>query len=566
MTRLLLTNCRIVDTRAGQVFDGSVEIAGGLIQSVSSGRVIAPEALDLGGRFVTPGFIDGHVHIESSLLIPAEFAAAVAPHGTTAIVADPHEIANVAGNLGIEWLLTNSESLPVTFFFTASSCVPATDLETAGATLTATDIAELLEHPRIVGLGEMMNFPGVVAGSPEVLEKLMVARRVGKAIDGHAPGLSGDALRAYVAAGPDSDHECTRLDEAREKLTLDMDLMIREGSAAENLADLLPAVTDETWSHCMFVSDDKHPEDLSEQGHLDDSLRKAVALGLDPLRAVQLVTLTPALRFGLAGFGVLEPGARADLVVLDDLCEFHVDRVLKAGQWVVQNGRPVVESRLWPKNSSVIELLHTVHLPDLTESSFRIRAAGTRARVIGLTTNQLLTQCLEMDVAGLQGQVVTDVKRDILKLAVLERHGKTGMLAMGLVHGFGLREGALGSSVAHDSHNLVIVGADDTDMLAAARRLGELGGGLVAVRGGRVLAELPLPVAGLLSLETLETVCAQHRQVQAAAHELGAAVPNPFTALSFLSLPVIPDLKLTDKGLIWFNKTVGRLEQVSLFL
>ena len=511
--------------------------------------------VEMPGRYVLPGFIDGHTHLESSMLTPRELARTLVPLGTTTIVADPHEIVNVWGTRGLDYLLAASQELPLDIFFMLPSCVPASPLGTSGGSLEAADLSFYCPHPRVLGLAEVMNFPGVVAGEAHLLEKIALYPR--GPVDGHAPLLSGKALNAYRLAGIGSDHECTELAEAQEKLRLGFALMIREGSLAKNLTDLLPAVNTSTLGRSLLVTDDCHPEDLMQRGHLDHLLRQAVSLGLDPLSAITMVTLNPAGYFGLKDRGALAPGLAADLVVLQDLKEFRVEKVWKRGRLVAEDGRllPEVELADTPVPFTALQV------GPLNAEVFSPPVTDDLVKVIGLIPGQLLTNKLVLPTPVRNGRLGTDVERDLLKLVVVERHHRSGRVGLGLVQGFNLKKGALASTVAHDSHNLVILGVNETDMLAAARHLMELGGGLAVVAEGRVLADLPLPVAGLLSPAPLEEVAQAHGRLREAYRSLGGTLAAPFMALSFLSLEVIPALKLTDLGLV----DVTRFEVVSLF-
>jgi len=489
------------------------------------------------------------------MLTPREFARALVPLGTTAVVADPHEIANVWGTKGLDYLLAASQGLPLDIFSMLPSCVPASPLGTSGARLEAADLLSYRNHPRVLGLAEVMNFPGTVAGETSVLEKIALYPQ--RPIDGHAPLLSGKALIAYRLGGIGSDHECTALAEAQEKLRLGFALMIREGSLAKNLADLLPAVTPVTLRRSLLVTDDSHPEDLMQRGHLDRVLWQAVSLGLDPLSAVTMVTLNPADYFGLKDRGAIAPGLTADLVVLEDLQEFRAEKVWKAGRLVAENGclLPEVEVPDYPVPFSPLQV------GALEPEVFSPPVSAEVAKVIGLIPGQLLTDKLVLPAPVREGRLGTDVERDLLKLAVVERHHRSGRVGLGLVQGFGLKKGALASTVAHDSHNLVILGVNGADMLAAARHLVELGGGLAVVAEGQVIADLPLPVAGLLSPSPLEEMARSHGRLREAYKSLGGTLADPFMTLSFLSLEVIPALKLTDLGLV----DVNRFQVVSLF-
>ena len=551
---LLLKDARVVNVFSGDIHHTSVAIS--RTRVVGLGEYRAKRVLDLEGRYVAPGLIDSHVHIESSMVSVAEYARTVVPHGTTTVIMDPHEIANVLGLDGIRYMLESSKGKPLSVYLMVPSCVPATHLETTGATLTADDIAPLLRDKWVVGLGEMMNFPGVLFRDPHVLAKLEAAE--GKRIDGHAPGLSGRDLAAYVAAGISSDHECTTVSEALEKLRLGMYIMIREGTAARNLRDLLPLVTSKNARRCMFATDDRHPGDLIEEGHIDHLIRTAISLGLDPVTAIQMATLNPAEYFGLNDKGAIAPGRRADLIVLDNLEDFHVEMVFRGGELVAEEGSMVSEG---PEPLSVT-LRSSMNVAPLRVEDFRIRAEARRARIIGIVPHQLTTEQVIEKPTIRNGVVVADTERDILKMAVIERHLASGSIGLGLVRGLGLKWGAIASSVAHDSHNIIVVGAADEDMLAAAEEIVRMRGGLVAVGRGKTLASLPLPIAGLMSEHsTVEVDRAMKRLLEATA-EMGSTLEDPFMTLSFLALPVVPTLKLTDKGLV----NVMQFKLVPLFV
>lgn len=542
---LVLTGGLVANVYTGEWLRQNVAILDGII--VGLGDYPGPR-LEVGGAFILPGFIDGHLHLESSMLAPRELSRALLPLGTTTIVVDPHEIANVLGTSGLDYLLAASRELPLDVFFLLPSCVPASPLETSGACLEAADLAPYLNHPRVVGLAEVMNFPGVIAGNRKLLQKLALFPQ--GPIDGHAPLLSGKSLNAYRLTGVGSDHECTDPVEAREKLRLGFYLMVREGSLAKNLTDLLPAVPAAALRRTLLVTDDCHPEDLLAKGHLTHLLRLAEAAGLDPIQAVTLVTLNPAEYFRLRDRGAVAPGLTADLVVVSDIPEFKIDKVIKQGKLVVDQGRllPEVAFPAAPAPPS------SFHLKPLTLEAFSPPCMASVVKVIGLLPHQLLTEKRLAPPPARNGRLVADSKQDLLKLAVIERHRGTGNLGLALVQGFGLKQGALASSVAHDSHNLVVVGASETDMLIAVEHVANLQGGLAVVAGGEVLADLPLPIAGLLSPAPLEEVAASYHRLKVAAHSLGSALDDPFMALSFLALPVIPELKLTDAGLVDVNK------------
>lgn len=549
---LLLKNAQLVNVFAGEIQPADIALADGRV--LGWGPYEARHTVDLEGRFVCPGLIDAHVHLESAMVRPAEFARAVVPHGTTAVICDPHEIANVLGLEGVRYVLEASEGLPLQVYVMAPSCVPSTHMETSGAELTAADIQELWRYERVIGLAEMMNFPGVLFRVPAVLEKIQIAGQ--RPIDGHAPGLSGLDLNAYVAAGVRSDHECTVLEEAREKLNRGMHVMIREGSTARNLRALLPLVTPANARFCHFCTDDRHPDTLLREGHIDDVVRKAIAQGLDPVTAIQMATINTAHYFGLQRRGAVAPGYRADLLVLDGLEEMQVAQVYASGELVAEGGDFLPADGRLPQ----VPIQPSMNL-DPAAVDFTIAAGLGEARVIGVIPEQIVTEDLRLAPTTRDGYVVSDPARDLLKIAVVERHRGTGNVGLGLVQGMGLQRGAIASSVAHDSHNLVIVGATDADMRAATAAVADMGGGQVAVAEGEVIASCPLPIAGLMSDRPLEEVRDQVEGLTEAAHALGCGLPDPLMALSFLALPVIPSLKLTDRGLV----DVDQFDFVPLF-
>ncbi len=543
-----------VVVRGGHVFssftrewlDADVAIVDGVVAGV--GRYNGVETVDATGRFVVPGFIDAHMHLESVKLMVDEFARLVLPLGTTAVVADPHEIANVLGVDGVHWLLDASSDLQLDVFFMAPSCVPASPFESPRRALTAGDLEALMRRRRVLGLAEMMNFPGVVGGLPSELEKL--ALRGAEHVDGHAPGLLGKELQAYAAAGIASDHEALTVEEGRQRLRAGMWLLIREASMARNLHALLPLVEEYGPSRLAFCTDDRDPDDIADNGHVNGMVREAVAAGVAPEDALVMASLHPAQWHGLRSHGAIAPGYQADLLILPDLESFAPDIVLKRGRPLEQTPRAEVPE--WVR--------HTVRLEPVRATDFAIPWDGGRARAIGLVPDQVVTESLVVDPMVAGGRLVASAHRDLAKIAVVERHLATGRIGLGLVSGSGLRRGALASTVAHDAHNLVVVGMSDEDMAFAVSHLAGLGGGIVAVEDGRVLAECPLSVAGLLSEAPLETVIAQSRACNEAAAELGWSGATPFLTLSFLGLSVIPSLKITDRGLV----DVDRFELVPL--
>jgi adenine deaminase len=526
----------------------------------------ARTTIDLQGAYVAPGFIDAHMHVESTMLLPSEFVRVAAPHGTTAVVFDPHEIANVVGVQGIRFLMEESQGLPMNIMFAASSCVPASPLETAGATVGVEDLRTLLQLERVVALAEMMNFPGVVNAVPEVLEKVRLGLEH-QIVDGHCPGLSGRGLQAYVAAGISSDHECTAAREAEEKLRLGMRVYLREGSAARNLEALLPIVSESNAHRFCFCTDDRHPGDLIDEGHVDHVVRKAIRLGLDPVTAIAIGSLHTAEHYRLSDLGAVAPGYHADLIVFEDLGDMRPSSVYFHGRLVARDGKLVAEVESRPVDTG--SLRGTVHLhPDLSATSLAIPAGvggtgeggGRFIRVIGMDPHQLVTKDLRLAPTIVDGRYVSDVDRDILKLAVIERHHGTGNVGLGFVQGFGLRCGAIASTVGHDSHNITVVGVTDRDMIAAARALADADGGQCVVGDGQVLAVLPLPIGGLLSDQPAGTLVRQQRSLLAASRSIGCELDDPFMPLSFLPLTVIPSLKLSDRGLV----DVDRFEIVPL--
>jgi len=543
---LLLKNARIVNTFIGEIEQADVAIYGDRIAGVGDyGK--AKEIIDLQGRFLAPGLINGHTHIESSMLHPARYAEAVVPKGTLAVVTDLHEIANVCGSEGIKFVTDLARKLPLDMLFMAPSCVPATHLETSGAQISSKEVKKILAHPKIIGLGEMMNFPGVVSGDEEVLQKIGASK--GKVIDGHAPGLAGKELNAYLSAGILSDHESTTLEEGKEKLRRGMYLMIREGSSEKNLDALLPLVTDNTYKRCFFVVDDLSCSDLLREGDIDAVVRKAISRGLEPVRAIQMATINTAEYFRLHDRGGIGPGYIANLITITDLAKLEIDMVLYQGKLVARQGKP-----LFPSPPVTLELRDTVRIKPPMAKSLKIAAADETYPVIEIVPGQIVTKKAIEKMKVVDGVMMPDVERDILKLVVVERHKASGNIGLGLVKGFGLKKGALASSVAHDSHNIIAVGANDFDILKAIEEINRLQGGLVVSANLEILASLPLPIAGLLSPEPLEVVVSQHEKVEKAAASLGNLPPAPFAILSFLALPVIPELRLTDLGLVDVNK------------
>ncbi len=553
--KTLLKNGKVIN-----VFTDSLESTNVLLEDdriIGVGAYCDEDAdavVDLDGRYLCPGFIDGHIHIESTMLTPAELARACVPHGTTSIVADPHEIANVCGTLGIEYVLEASEGIPMNVYMMLPSCVPATPLDEAGAVLEAEDLKPFYQHPRVLGLGEMMNYTGVIHKDPQVLEKIKDARSEGHLVNGHAPLLTGKMLDQYIGAGITDDHECTDIKEAMERIRKGQRVMIRQGTAARNLEALLP-LFEEPWSRrCLLVTDDRHPADILEEGHIDHIIRMAVSAGKSVFTGIRMATIQAAEYFGLKGVGAVAPGYTADLLVLEDLDRVKVRDVYRAGKKVVSLGQIIsfADPQVRPDVQKAVR--NSFYVEELTAEEFHISPEEGPCRVIRLIENQLLTDewITEIDFRRNNG---VDIDRDILKLAVIERHLHTGHKGIGFINGVGLQKGAIASSVSHDSHNLIVIGTNGQDMAVAANRIREIGGGNVVVSEGRILAEMSLPVAGLMSEQSARELAKQNLAVRKAVHELGAREEiEPFMNMAFLSLPVIPSLKMTTRGLVNVEK------------
>jgi adenine deaminase len=550
---LVLTGGQVVNVLTGEVYPADVAILAGEIAAVGPpGAYRGREQHDVGGQLLCPALIDGHVHVESSMMLPRDFARAVVPHGTLTVIHDPHEIANVCGLDGIRFMLAASAGLPLDVRIMLSSCVPATHMETSGARLLAADLATLAWEDRVLGIAEVMNYPGVIGGTDDLLRKIDLSLAAGRPVDGHAPGVRGYDIAAYAASGIASDHESFVLEEAREKLRLGFHVLVREGSTTRNLDALLPLITPLTSAHCSFCTDDKHPDDILREGHIDYIVRRAIAGGLDPVLAVQCASYNTARHYGLRDRGAIAPGYRADLLVVDRFPNFNVTGVYRAGALVAAEGRLLEDP---PPTEVPPAFTQTMRIDPacVAETSTYLQVpadGGNRVHVIVMIPHQIVTG---RDVATLpvvDGRLAADLSRDVLKVAVWERHTACGNVGVGFVRGFGLQRGAIGSSVAHDSHNIVVVGTNDADMLLAARTVGAMGGGQAAVADGQVLVQVPLEVAGLMSARPYEEMARLAHEEVAAAQALGCTLPNPFIAMSFVALPVIPSLKLTDFGLV----------------
>ena len=552
---LVLRNARVVNVYSGEVVKSDVAVYRDTIVGLGSGYR-GEEEVDLKGLYLAPGFIDGHVHIESSMVEVPQFGRAVVPLGTTSVIADPHEIANVLGYEGIRYMMDASKYNPLNVFFMLSSCVPSSPLESAGSELRAFDIFPFLRERWVLGLGEMMNYPGVLNAEPDVLDKIKIVTE--KRIDGHAPGLSGADLAAYIAAGVESDHECTTVDEAREKLALGMYIMIREGSGTKNLHDLLPLVTPENERRCFFCTDDRHPDDILREGHINYIIKSAIKAGLNPVTALRMATLNTAEYFGLRKLGGIGPGKLADMVVFDDFDSFHIHKVYKNGTLVAQDGVPVYEI---PVRKPAM-LRSSVNIKWLEGDEFSIPVRGKRCRIIGVILDQIVTHLIEMEPSVRDGHVISDPERDLVRLYVLERHRASGNIGKGLMTGFGLKRGAIASSISHDSHNIIAAGISDRDIMKAVTTINKMGGGIAVVDNSTVLEALELPIAGLMSNKPIEFVSSRTRDLITACRSLGIQLEDPLMTLSFMALPVIPRLKLTDRGLV----DVEKFAHVDLFL
>ena len=557
--RTLLKNGTVINTFTGETEKTNVLTEDGIIAGVGDYTDSDADIVkDVTGKYICPGFIDGHIHIESTMLLPSELARVCILHGTTAIVADPHEIANVCGAAGIDFMLKASEGLPLSVYIMLPSCVPATGFDESGAVLEAKDLEPLYDHSRVLGLAEMMNYPGVIARDPAVMAKIAAAKEKGKPINGHAPLLSGKPLDSYIAAGIGDDHECSSFEEAAERIRKGQRVMIRQGTAAQNLKALLP-LFDEPWAHrCLLVTDDKHPADLLTHGHIDSIIRQAVKAGKDPITAIRMATLWAAECFGLRNIGAIAPGYKADILVLDDLNTVSVADVYCNGVLTCENGKikpfdpPAPSQELWNTVRS------TFNMPSVTEKDFHIDLQGIhKCNIIRIIKGELLTDEWQAEVDFDRNNGI-DTERDILKIAVLERHKNTGHKCIGLIAGTGLKSGAVASSVSHDSHNLIVIGTNDADMAAAAETVRKMGGGCAAANNGITTAEMPLPIAGLMTDLPAEEIAALNEQLRETIHKLGVPADRELLmTTAFVSLSVIPHLKITTKGLVDVNK--GRI-------
>ncbi|AIB22666.1 Adenine deaminase [Brucella suis bv. 2] len=541
---IVLKGGRFLDLITGELVESDIAICEDRIVG-TFGTYRGKHEIDVSGRIVVPGFIDTHLHIESSQVTPHEFDRCLLPQGVTTAICDPHEIANVLGAEGIRFFLDSALETVMDIRVQLSSCVPATHMETSGVELLIDDLLPFADHPKVIGLAEFMNFPGVLAKDPECMAKLRAFQ--GRHIDGHAPLLRGLDLNGYIAAGIRTEHEATNAEEALEKLRKGMYVLVREGSVSKDLKALMPIITERHAQFLALCTDDRNPLDIADQGHLDYLIRTAIAGGVEPLAIYRAASVSAARAFGLFDRGLVAPGQRADLVVVDSLEGCHAEIVLSAGR--------VVSEALFAARKPVAEVgRNSVKAPRVTASNFRSQSNSGKTRAIGIVPGKIITQNLEFDLKVGPNGVEPDLERDVVKVAVIERHGKNGNIATGFVHGFGLKAGAIASTVSHDSHNICVVGASDEDIATAANRLGEIEGGFVVVRDGKVLAEMPLPIAGLMSTEPYETVREALRKLRHAAEDLGSVLEEPFLQFAFIALPVIPHLKITDRGLVDVDK------------
>lgn len=544
-SELVLKNANIVNVFSHEIVKADVAIEKGIVVGIGSYDGI--NNIDLNGKYITPGFIDPHVHIESSMVSPAEFAKAIVPMGTTTIITDPHEIANVCGLEGIEYILKSSEELPLCVYSMLPSCVPATDFENSGARLEAKDLEKYINHERILGLGEMMNYPGVINQDKIVTDKLELAKRYKKYIDGHIPNISNEGLNGYILSGISTDHECSTVEEMIEKISLGMYVMIREGSAARNLETLIKGVNINNYQRCLFCTDDKHPQDILKNGHIDNNIRLAIKNNIDPIIAIKMATINVANCYNLQNIGAIAPGYIADIVVVDNLEEFNVLEVYKDGKLVGKDKKALFETREI-ENSNVT---NTVNIDKLTKEDLKINLEKDIANVIGLLPHNLVTEKLIRKVDVENGVFKFNQNVDILKLVVIERHTNKKSIGLGLVENFKLKNGAIASTVAHDSHNIIVVGDNDEDIINAVDEIKKIGGGLSISSNNEILGRLSLPIAGLMSDKDINHVSENLENMLSIAYEkLNVSKDiEPFMTLAFLALPVIPHIKITDKGL-----------------
>ena len=548
---LVIKNANVVNVLSEEIYKGDIAIVDGIIAGIGE-NYSGKKEIDVNGAYVSPSFIDGHVHLESAMMLPKEFASVVLPAGTTTVIIDPHEISNVLGLHGISFMHEAVKNLPMDVYTMLPSCVPATPFETSGFDLNSYDLSLLIDKPWVLGLAEMMNFPGVLNLDNNVMAKLELAKSKEKRIDGHAPYLSGKDLCAYVASGVKSDHECTTPEEAIERIRLGMYVMIREGTAAKDLDALLPVLKNCNTRKCIFVTDDRHPSDLKE--HINGMVRRAVEAGVDPIKAIQVASLNTAEYFGLQNLGAIAPGYKADLLVLPDLKSFKPDIVMKNGNVIAHNGKLAIEI----PQGEALAVRNSVNVRWITPEDFKISVNEPDGKIgvkaLEVIPHQLITKSVETEALVEDGNAISNIENDTLKICVIERHRATGNIGKGFVKGFNLKCGAIASTVAHDSHNMIVIGTNDADMYTAAVALIKCKGGKVVVKDGEIISELALPIAGLMSDRKFDYVVDKCEELNQAAHSIGCELNDPFMTMGFLSLPVIPELKITDKGVFDTNK------------
>lgn len=546
---LVLKNANIVNVFTHEIIEGDVAVHDGII--IGIGEYIGDINIDLKGKYIAPGLIDSHVHIESSMLSPGEFSKAIVPRGTTTIITDPHEIANVCGLDGVEYILDSTEELPLNTYVMLPSCVPATNFENSGAILKADDLEKYINHPRVLGLGEMMNYPGVIYKDKDVMDKLKLAHKNNKSVDGHAPRINGEGLNAYVLSGVNTDHECTTEEEMLEKLRLGMYVMIREGSATKDLKNLINGVNQYNYQRILLCTDDKHPEDLLKEGHIDYNVKLAIKNGIDPITAIQMATINPANCYDLKDIGAIAPGYRADIIVFDSLENFNIEEVYKDGKLVGKEKMSLFTTN----ENDFSKVLKTVHLSKIDKEDIQIyfkkENGKEEVNIISLKPHSLITEKVKAKVNILDNRFVYDDEKDILKLAVIERHKNTGNVGIGLVENFKLKNGAIATTISHDSHNIIVVGDNDEDIVSAVNKVISMDGGIAISSSNEILESLPLDIGGLMSDKNIEYVNSKFSKlVDIAYNSLKVSKDiDPFLTLAFLALPVIPNIKLTDKGL-----------------
>lgn len=540
---LVIKNANIINVLTEEIYKADIAIKDDFIVGVGE-NYQGKEIIEAEGKFVSPSFIDGHVHIESSMLMPSEFAKMVLPSGTTTVIADPHEISNVVGLHGISFMREASKDLPLDVYMMLPSCVPATPYETSGFELNNYDLSFLIDSSWVLGVGEMMNFPGVINQDKEVLAKLKVAKEKNKRIDGHAPYLTGKDLCAYITAGISSDHECTNPKEAIEKIRLGVNLMIREGSAARDLDALIPVLKDYPTRKCMFVTDDRYPSALKE--HINSMVRRCVEAGISPIKAIQMASLNTAEYFGIKNLGAIAPNYKADLLIFENLEDFKPTIVIKNGEIIAKNGKMIKEITATIPSSTK----GTVNIGFFEKEDLKIYAKSNKVRTIQVIKNQLVTKMVEEEIIVKDGLAQSNIENDVLKMVVVERHKASGNIGKGFVKGFGIKEGAIASTIAHDSHNMIVIGTNDDDMYLAIKELVKSQGGKVIVKNGEVIAKLELPIAGIMSEENAQIVINKSDELKIGEKLIGCELDEPFMTMAFLSLSVIPEIKLTDKGLM----------------